>query len=178
MKDQDSNDPPKEFIHSDLVPMDIHVWDAGKQPYFPHPCEENNGGCSHLCLLAQDPPGYSCACPIGIKLVDSHNCNDAPQEMLILARRTDICVIYLDSPDYSHKFLNLTNVKYAIAVDYDPVDDFIYWTDEEVNKIQRAKLDGSQQADVLTTEIHNPDGIAIDWVARNMYWTDTGIYLS
>lgn len=32
------------------------------------PCEVNNGGCSHLCLLAPLPKGYSCTCPTGINL--------------------------------------------------------------------------------------------------------------
>lgn len=30
------------------------------------PCNNRNGGCSHLCLLK--PNGYSCACPTGINL--------------------------------------------------------------------------------------------------------------
>ena len=35
----------------------MHVIDSS-------PCENNNGGCSHLCLLsAVDPRGYSCNCP-------------------------------------------------------------------------------------------------------------------
>lgn len=173
--DRNSTDPPKEFIHSDIVPMDIHAWDPRRQPYHSHPCEKNNGGCSHLCLLAQDPPGYSCGCPIGVKLIDNFTCADGPKEILLLARRNDICLIYLDSPDHSHKILNVSYVKHSIAVDYDPVDDFFYWTDEEVRKIQRAKIDDSEQSDAITTEIFQPDGIAIDWIARNIYWTDTGI---
>jgi hypothetical protein len=24
------------------------------------------------------------------------------------------------------------------------------------------------------TEVEHPDGVAVDWVARNLYWTDTG----
>ena len=27
---------------------------------------------------------------------------------------------------------------------------------------------------VVDSEIDRPDGVAIDWVARNIYWTDTG----
>ena len=27
---------------------------------------------------------------------------------------------------------------------------------------------------VVRSELKHPDGIAIDWVARNLYWTDTG----
>jgi len=27
---------------------------------------------------------------------------------------------------------------------------------------------------IVDSEIDRPDGVAIDWVARNVYWTDTG----
>ncbi|KAJ8981147.1 hypothetical protein NQ317_013812, partial [Molorchus minor] len=144
------------------------------QPKYAHPCEVGNGGCSHLCLLSPNPPGYTCACPIGIKLINEKICADEPQELLLLARRTEICLIYLDSPDYSYRVLPLSDVKYSIAVDFDPVENFIYWSDDEVKKIQRARLNGSDQQDVISTEIQDPDGIALDWVSRNIYWTDTG----
>lgn len=169
-----TQDSKEYFHHSDVVPMDIHVWDQRRQPLQAHPCENNNGGCSHLCLLAPYDPGYSCACPIGIKLIDNVTCANGPQELLILATRTDIYIIYLDSADYTHKILPLTNMKYTIAVDYDPVDGFIYWTDDEVKKIQKVRLNGSEQTDVIITEVQHPDGVAIDWIARNLYWTDTG----
>lgn len=171
--DKNTDRGPKDFFTSTSELWDVHIWDSQRQPYKTHPCE-NNGGCSHLCLLAPYPPGYSCACPVGIKLINNLTCADGPQELLIVVRRTDINVIYLDSPDYSYKAINLTNVKYAIAVDYDPINEFIYWTDDEEAKIQRAKLNGSQQTDVISWEVHHPDGIAIDWVARNLYWTDSG----
>lgn len=34
-------------------------------------CEENNGGCSHLCLLSPREPFYACACPTGVQLQDN-----------------------------------------------------------------------------------------------------------
>lgn len=32
------------------------------------PCGDNNGNCSHLCLLSPAQPFYSCACPTGVQL--------------------------------------------------------------------------------------------------------------
>lgn len=65
-------------------------------------------------------------------------------------------------------------IKYSIAVDYEPVNGFIYWTDDEVKAIRRARLNGTGQEDVIVDDVHHPDGLAVDWVAGNLYWTDTG----
>ncbi|XP_044256052.1 low-density lipoprotein receptor-related protein 6 [Tribolium madens] len=173
--DQNTKQSKELIDHLDYtVPMYIQVYNKLRQPKRPHACEKNNGGCSHLCLLSPNPPGFSCACPYGIKLIDNLTCAEGPQELLLLARRTDICLIHLDSPDYTNKILPLHDVKYTIAVDYDPVQGYIYWSDDEVKKIQRARLNGSDQSDVVTDEIQHPDGIAVDWVSRNIYWTDAG----
>lgn len=40
--------------------------------------------------------------------------------------------------------------------------------------IRRAKLNGAQQEDIIITEVQHPDGIAVDWISRNLFWTDTG----
>lgn len=57
------------------------------------------------------------------------------QELLLLVQRTDICRISLDSPDHTNMVLPLKGIKHAIAIDYDPVDGYIYWTDDEVRKL-------------------------------------------
>ncbi|KAG8234142.1 hypothetical protein J437_LFUL007508, partial [Ladona fulva] len=48
--------------------MDLRVFHRGRQQV-PSLCNSNNGGCSHLCLLAPMPLGHTCACPTGIKLM-------------------------------------------------------------------------------------------------------------
>ena len=63
--------------------------------------------------------------------------------MLLLARRTDIRRISLDTPDFTDVVLPLDGIKHAIAIDYDPVDGYVYWTDDEARVIRRALLNGS-----------------------------------
>lgn len=41
----------------------LNVYHYSLQPYKPNPCGDNNGGCSHLCLLSSDGSNYTCACP-------------------------------------------------------------------------------------------------------------------
>lgn len=157
--------------------MCVQTWEASRQPApapGQNPCHPNNGGCSHLCLLAPYPPGYSCACPIGIRLLNNRTCASGPEEVLLYAVRTEISILYLDSEDYTHRTLPLDGIKYSIAVDYDPVNEYLYWTDDEVKAIRRARLNGSNQEDIIVSDIHHNDGLAIDWLAGNLYWTDTG----
>ena len=61
----------------------------------------------------------------------------------MLARRSDIRRISLDTLDLTDVVLNVNDVRSAIAVDIDPVDQMVYWTDDEVRAIRRAHLDGS-----------------------------------
>lgn len=56
--------------------------------------------------------------------------------MLILARRTDLRRISLDTPDHTAVVVPVVDVKHAVAVDFDPVDSFMYWTDDEVSDLR------------------------------------------
>nr|XP_045620165.1 low-density lipoprotein receptor-related protein 6-like [Procambarus clarkii] len=164
----------QQQLGTNLSPMYIHVYDPARQLHVNTPCQNNNGGCSHLCLAAPTPHNFTCACPTGVKLIDEFNCSNGPEEMLILARRTDLRRISLDTPDHTAVVIPVLGVKHAIAVDIDPIDSFIYWTDDETLRIHRAKLDGSEQEVIVSAEVVHPDGIAVDWIARNLYWTDAG----
>lgn len=129
--------------------------DMKRQPYGDNPCKRNNGNCSHLCLLGENPRGYSCACPTGVKLVDNSTCASRPEQLLLIVQRNEICKISLDSPDYTYFVLPLSDIKHAIAIDFDPVDEMLYWTDEQAFAIRRAYLDGSGQQDVILTEVRD-----------------------
>uniref|UniRef100_A0A8D0C3T4 Low-density lipoprotein receptor-related protein n=1 Tax=Salvator merianae TaxID=96440 RepID=A0A8D0C3T4_SALMN len=112
--------------------------------------------------------------PMDIQVLSSERQPYCAEEVLLLARRTDLRRISLDMPDFTDIILQIDNIRHAIAIDYDPVEGYIYWTDDDVRAIRRAFLDGSGAQTLVTTEINHPDGIAVDWIARNLYWTDTG----
>lgn len=165
----------RTIIPNGLLPMDIHTYSADRQPIHPTPCDANNGGCSHLCLLSSNADGFSCSCPTGIKLLsDGKNCAKRPEKLLLLARRVDIRRISLDTNDHTDVVLPLKGIKHAIALDYDVQEERIYWTDDDARVIRRAFLNGTGQEDLISAEVLNPDGVAVDWKARNLYWTDTG----
>ena len=72
-------------------------------------------------------------------------------------RRTDLRWVSLDTTDYTDVVLDIRNVRHAIAVDYDPTDRHVYWTDDEMRSIRRAFLDGTglqHFRHVLKTSIH------------------------
>ncbi|XP_019626211.1 PREDICTED: uncharacterized protein LOC109471363 [Branchiostoma belcheri] len=110
--------------------------------------------------------------------------NKAPpsgHKLLLVADSTDRSITRLTTEDdnsFQWARYNIGNgTNRPIAVEYDRASDFIYWT--TVNGANSAvartpyepgpgqRLDG-QMALV-------PDGIAVDVISRNLYWTDTGI---
>ncbi|KAG7231032.1 hypothetical protein INR49_025062, partial [Caranx melampygus] len=82
--------------------------------------------------------------------------------------------ISLDLPDFTDIVLQVDDIRHAIAIDYDPVEGYVYWTDDEVRAIRRSHIDGSNAMILVTTEINHPDGIAVDWVPG----TYTGLTLA
>ncbi|NXW60451.1 NID2 protein, partial [Eurystomus gularis] len=48
----------------------------------------------------------------------------------------------------------------------------IFWTDSGLDKIERARLDGSERRVLFDTELVNPRAITVDPVRGNLYWTD------
>ncbi|KAL9955607.1 hypothetical protein ACROYT_G036952 [Oculina patagonica] len=157
-------------------PMDIHAFEPKRQ--LPrtgqNPCNSTtNGGCSRLCLL--NARGHSCACPTGVKLLSNgKTCEQGPVQFLLLARMEDLGRISLDTPNLTDVVVPVSGIKHAVAIDFDPVDKFVYWSDDVKREIKRCRMNGSDDEVIVSSQVEHPDGIAVDWVARNLYWTDTG----
>lgn len=62
----------------------------------------------------------------------------------------------------------------AIGVAADCADQTFYWTDVSGGRISRANLQGFDK-ELVSSDFSSPEGIAIDWLARNIYVTDSGL---
>ncbi|XP_030746611.1 low-density lipoprotein receptor-related protein 4 [Sitophilus oryzae] len=151
-------------------PMGIRIFHRNRKN-FRTSCGNNNGGCTHLCLLK--PKGHSCACPTGIKLDENRkSCTNGPLNFLIMAHRMDIRQISLDVPYMADVVLPFKHLKLATSVDVDRKTGEIYWTDTSEDCIQKSTPDGKHRVAIITHEIETPDGVAIDSTGRKIYWTD------
>ena len=60
-----------------------------------------------------------------------------------------------------------------IALDFDFLEEKVYWTDITLGTISRAYLNGSSQETVVRGGLNNSYGLAVDPFGRNIYWTDS-----
>lgn len=70
-------------------------------------------------------------------------------------------------------FNHLGNYR-PIALDYDPAENRVYWSDVAQGLIVSAFANATSLKILFRCNIFVPDGLVIDHVARNIYWTDTG----
>ncbi|KAK3787581.1 hypothetical protein RRG08_025912 [Elysia crispata] len=154
--------------------MDIHAVHIDGVETHVNRCGQNNGGCSHLCL--PNPMGISCACPTGLLMkANGKTCNDEPSKYLLFAARGSIRRISLDTPDHTDAYLPIPGLHNVIALDFDYRDNMVYYTDVDLDVVRRAYLNGSMWTeDIILKELATTDGLAVDWIARNLYWTDAG----
>ena len=122
--------------------------------------------------------------------MDKFNCADRQEEMIVLALRNGIRTLSLDTPDFSDITVPIHNSKEIeaknkniVAVDFDPKNDKIFWTtnfnDEADRKypnlpgIFSVYPNGTDRQLIIGEDIEHPDGLAIDYLGRNLFWTDT-----
>ncbi|KAJ8919440.1 hypothetical protein NQ315_016538 [Exocentrus adspersus] len=138
-------------------------------------CGNDNGGCSHLCL--RNPTSYTCACPTGLsktKLNDKQ-CELIPQNYLLLATRYALNRISFDTEDIWDVTLPIPEIRNVIDVDYHWEKKLIFFTDIEKNVIRSVSMYNlTDVKTIVGSNLMSPDGLAVDWISNNIYWTNTG----
>uniref|UniRef100_A0A8C9TUU4 Low density lipoprotein receptor-related protein 1Ba n=1 Tax=Scleropages formosus TaxID=113540 RepID=A0A8C9TUU4_SCLFO len=153
-------------------PFDLEIYHPSRQPHASNPCEANDGRgpCSHLCLIGYNRTA-ACACPHLMKLSPDNTSCIALKRFLLYARRSEIRGVDIDNP-YMNIITALTvpDIDNVTVVDYDALEERIYWADVKTQTIKRAFINGSGLETVISGDILNVRGLALDWLSRNMYW--------
>lgn len=51
----------------------------------------------------------------------------------------------------------------------------LYWNDRTGRTIKSAQLDGSMIQEFIKTDSKSVEGLALDWIHRKIYWTDSDL---
>ena len=65
----------------------------------------------------------------------------------------------------------------VIGIAYDSADERVYWADTQANAINSVLLSNPQDK-TKVKKLHDrsiPEAVAVDWIGRNLYWTDAGL---
>ncbi|TWW80779.1 Low-density lipoprotein receptor-related protein 2 [Takifugu flavidus] len=160
-----------------------------------HVCEDVNecevyGTCPQECKNTKG--SYECFCAEGfVSYGEPHGTECAAQgnpPVLLLPDNVRIRRFNLSSQQYSDY---VDNAEHIQALDYlwDPEGQglsVVYWTvlgrGSEFGSIKRAHMttfndygnNPVKEVDLNLRYVSRPDGIALDWVGRHIYWTDSG----
>ncbi|XP_041132106.1 nidogen-2-like [Polyodon spathula] len=64
----------------------------------------------------------------------------------------------------------------VVGIDYDCRERMVYWTDVAARTISRASLEpGAEPESVVNSGLLSPEGLAVDYLRRSMFWVDSGL---
>lgn len=158
-----------------------------------HPCSANNGGCEHLCITGYDHkwnPMAQCRCMPGYYMQHSTcvTTDHLPQLIYIRGRPGSLKLIALEERnDQDGAYIASTNqimistvpLTRPVAVDYDRISRTVFFSDIQRYVINHHRIDSASEhryaAVFLDKGVIRCEGIAVDWLDRNLYWTDSAL---
>lgn len=132
--------------------------------------------CSDICLPTSSGRGYVCRCPTGIRMQSNSNrkCAQLPDEYLLIALRSGIGRISLDTPDLMDVVLPIREVHGAVVLDYHYNLSKLFYADVHTDVLKVVDMTNMSDVRVIVDSgLQTPNGLAIDWLANNMYWSDS-----
>ncbi|CAJ0573858.1 unnamed protein product, partial [Mesorhabditis spiculigera] len=135
------------------------------------PCALAN--CTQGCVVKGERP--LCLCASGYTLTpDGKSCKhkDAVNAELLLVTRHRLVLLDMNG---NEKAVLLTNITNGVAIDYDFRSSRVYWSDVAAGKkFGFMGMYAQPKSYKLLAGIssRSPDGLAIDWLGKNLYWAD------
>ncbi|XP_042180932.1 low-density lipoprotein receptor-related protein 1B-like [Oncorhynchus tshawytscha] len=161
----------------------IRVYQKLTQPTVrTHACDPDpsgrKGGCSHMCLLSGSYKSRSCRCGTGFVLgSDRQSCKKPMNEVFLFYGRGRPGVIRgldLNSKSEAEHMVQIGNLVNPRAIGFHAETSHIYFADTTSFLIGRQRLDGTHRKTILKDDLDNVEGISVDWIGNNLYWTNDG----
>ena len=96
-------------------------------------------------------------------------------------------ILFVDAEDKSTNYITLDVTYFVsqtlfnrpedqrpVALDFDPADDRVHWSDVKHGRLFSAFSNATSLKTLFHCNVKTPYGLAIDHVGRNIYWTDAG----
>ena len=92
---------------------------------------------------------------------------------LLYANRKDIRIVQTNHKNQNETIV-VDGLDDAIGVDFYYAEGYVFWSDVSLKKIKRIRVTRHTRKveDVISVGLKKPEGLAVDWVASKLYWTD------
>ncbi|XP_012137362.2 nidogen isoform X2 [Megachile rotundata] len=139
-------------------------------------CRHNPTLCSpDATCVAAGSNQFACVCNEGYT-GDGNNCKPRPKHeanfLLVNQGMATLRIPFTVTHDNPGSPIYIEYSQMAIAIDIDCTNGKAYSSDITGNRIIELAYNGSM-ADTFLRKVSSPEGLAVDWVSRNIFWTDS-----